>query len=392
MPGKISDFLKIKKNHALYKSIKNDGSIYAFTAKDTVWSLLEDDPTFVVPTPLTDNTTLLQELEDIIALKKVDTLSVALGLRRYNWTYGSVYDPYDAYDENLLRKQFYPERNPFYVVTDEYNVYKCLVSGGFSTSKPTSQSLTPVTLADGYTWKFMYSIPESLRLRFLTAMYIPVSSNTEFITNSSQELVSLAAISGTINRVEILTEGTGYTNGNVTIEADDPTGEGSGFVCVPTFDILTGAITDISVSNPGSSYSALTTIVITGDGAAASARPHVAPLNGHGYNVAYELGAFFTLVSVELDNADTTFFPYATTFRKVGLITDHKEDLTVNQYTQDYYYGPRHPDYEDAGLRASNPELFMKLREGTILYINYISKITRALNQKETIKCALETI
>ena len=51
---------------------------------------------------------------------------------------------YDSYDENLLRKFQYPETNPFYIMTDEYNVYKCLNNNSsISTEKPTGQFLIP---------------------------------------------------------------------------------------------------------------------------------------------------------------------------------------------------------------------------------------------------------
>ena len=61
-------------------------------------------------------------------------------------------------------------------MTDEYNVYKCLDNNNNATSlfKPVGTTVDPVTMPDGYMWKYMYSIPIALRNKFLTDTYMPV--------------------------------------------------------------------------------------------------------------------------------------------------------------------------------------------------------------------------
>ena len=70
------------------------------------------------------------------------------------------------------------EEAAFYVVTDEYNVYKCLDNNNNarSTVKPTGTALDPFETSDGYIWKFMYNIPINLRNKFYTDDHIPVVS------------------------------------------------------------------------------------------------------------------------------------------------------------------------------------------------------------------------
>jgi hypothetical protein len=100
----------------------------------------------------------------------------------------------------------------FYVVTDEYNVYKCLDNNnnGASTIKPTTTTVEPVKTSDGYLWKFMYSIPIALRNKFLTDDYMPV------ITALRDQFYS----NGQLQSIRIDQAGSGYTSGTITVQGD----------------------------------------------------------------------------------------------------------------------------------------------------------------------------
>jgi hypothetical protein len=104
------------------------------------------------------------------------------------------------------------EDSKFYVVTDEYNVYKCLDNNNNSPSvnKPIGTQILPIQLADGYVWKFMYSVPIALRQKFLTEDQMPV------ITSLTQQFYS----SGGIESVIIENVGTGYTAANLIVSGD----------------------------------------------------------------------------------------------------------------------------------------------------------------------------
>ena len=100
----------------------------------------------------------------------------------------------------------------FYVVTDDYNVYKCLDNNNNARSinKPTGTQLEPITTLDGYVWKFMYNIPINLRNKFYTDEYIPVVSalTNHFYSN------------GTIDNIFIANKGKGYTSAVVSVTGD----------------------------------------------------------------------------------------------------------------------------------------------------------------------------
>lgn len=81
------------------------------------------------------------------------------------------------------------ETAEFYCVTDDYNVYKCLFNNNNkpSTVRPTGTSDQVITLSDKYKWKYMYTIPLSLRNKFLTLSTMPVVTalNTQFYSAGS---------------------------------------------------------------------------------------------------------------------------------------------------------------------------------------------------------------
>ena len=104
------------------------------------------------------------------------------------------------------------EDSNFYVVTDDYNVYKCLDNNNNarSTIKPTGSQLEPIYTDDGYVWKFMYNIPINLRNKFYTDEYIPVVSA---LTNNFYS-------NGTVDNIFISNRGTGYTTAVVSVTGD----------------------------------------------------------------------------------------------------------------------------------------------------------------------------
>ena len=81
------------------------------------------------------------------------------------------------------------ETAEFYCVTDDYNVYKCIFNNNNQPSsvRPTGTSEQIITLSDGYKWKYMYTIPLSLRNKFLTLSTMPVTTalNTQFYSSGS---------------------------------------------------------------------------------------------------------------------------------------------------------------------------------------------------------------
>ena len=116
---------------------------------------------------------------DILFAKKVQNADVAMLARRIDWTTGTVYDQYDdalTTSHTASSGATTLSAANFYVLTDEFNVYKCLSNnfGGQSTVKPTGTGTEVFETADKYKWKFLFQIGSSDRTKFLSTEYLPV--------------------------------------------------------------------------------------------------------------------------------------------------------------------------------------------------------------------------
>jgi hypothetical protein len=129
-----------------------------------------------------------------------------------------------------------------YVLTDDFNVYKCLDNnnGAVSTYKPVGTVVDPVIMPDGYMWKYLYSIPIALRNKFLTDVYMPVVNSIRSQFYSGGEILN----------IRIDNQGQNYTFANISVSGDgyrksDPV-----------------LIDHMTISNSGTGYNGGATMVI----------------------------------------------------------------------------------------------------------------------------------
>ena len=345
---------------------ESESSTYVFIGRSHPWT---DDTA-----PPTPNNGIGEEVDawnDMIALKKVGTADVSHAIKRYDWTTNTIYSEYqqDVSSSNVstgtdASTNLYSSK--FYVMTDEYNVYKCIRTGRTlagtavaSTNKPTGTSATDlIETAEGgvggtgYLWKYMYTISASDTIKFVTNDFIPVKTlgaQTEIdgtYTNgginsqatddgSGQWDVENEAVDGAVDHVVITTPGTTYVNGAYPDVVID--GDGSGAKCIIT--VTSGALSSIvmegTVAEHGSGYTKAsidiasatqgagnTGISIGGNGSAV-AKVIINPKIGHGADPVQELGGNYVIVNTRLEFAEGSGdFPIDNDFRRIGLIQD----------------------------------------------------------------------
>lgn len=149
-------------------------NMYLFIGKPTAW---DDDTAPPTPTDSVANTHY-SNWRDMIAAKRITSSDVSHVIPRKNWTNNTSYFAYTHQANDLFSQDFY-------VMTDDYNVYKCLSNSdttatgtvaSTSTVKPTGTGTSIISTTDGYKWKFMYQISASDALKFVTPNYIPVNT------------------------------------------------------------------------------------------------------------------------------------------------------------------------------------------------------------------------
>ena len=269
--------------------------------------------------------------DDLLSAKKVTSSDVSYVIPRRNWTTGTVYDYYrHDYGNRITGTTTTQTANSgasslwdatFYVVTGDYNVYKCLDNNGgaASTVEPSGTSTSILTTGDGYKWKYMYSLSASQQVNFLS---------TDFMAVATNGTVSSAAVDGAVNIIKIKSAGSGAsvsgTHTNVPIRGDGSSGECS----VTTSG---GVVTAVTVTTPGTGYTYAyvrnADIVTAGatDLTGAELDVIIEPKGGHGFNAVKELGGYYVMLNTNFEGAETSNSGDFTTqndFRRIALIRD----------------------------------------------------------------------
>ena len=277
--------------------------------------------------------------DDMLAVKRIQSSDVAHGIPRRNWTSGKYYDAY-RHDYNGTTAGVNIDSGGgttpatlfdanFFVITDEYNVYKCLDNRNSansvvaSTTKPTGTSTSAITTADGYVWKYMYTISPADVIKFVSTDFIPVK---DLATNPgstdayyNQWLVEAAAVDGAINSIVVTNGGSSYASApTVTI-----IGDGTGATATATIDAGSGRVVSINITAAGTGYTYATVGIAGGSGSSAAATAIISPKGGHGVNAVEELGGFYVIMNVRLEYADGSGdFPVDNDYRRIMIIRD----------------------------------------------------------------------
>lgn len=207
----------------------------------------------------------LETRNDISYVKLVDSNDAAIVIRNIIWVSGIVYDMYDNYSTDFLSDNGASSIDAalFYIVTDEFNVYKCLFNnnGAASFVKPTGTSTEAIILSDNYVWKYMYTVPLTMRNKFVTSDYVPVINalTSQYYTNGA---ITSFVIDNKgykypncfiVDSISISSAGSGYVVGDI-IAFDDAPADGTNALAAITSVNGSGGVTGITLINPGAGY------------------------------------------------------------------------------------------------------------------------------------------
>lgn len=261
----------------------------------------------------------------LIAVKKIEDASFVVP--RYNWISGTTYS---QWDDKLTG---YPTTG-YYVLNSSNDVYICIQRGinnsgsaVASTVEPTGTLTTPFTTADGYTWKYLYSLANLELSRFLTANYFPalyVDSSDGSARQDTQAAIQAAAVDGEIASIAVINGGTGYvTAPTVTI-----TGDGSGAAATAT--VFGGSVVRIAMTNRGSGYTRANVSFSAGD---ATARAILPPAGGFGANPLNDLKADAVMFNARPQGAEGGAIPINQDFRQIGVFRNIKKLDTDSDFS-----------------------------------------------------------
>ena len=329
---------KFRINNALqfYESFSEDSATtyYLFIGRAHAWASDADVQGNTItegtdaspPTPNDDISSEFYNWDDMLGAKIIASTDVSYCIPRRNWTTGTTYDHYEhnissSNTANSGATNLFD--STFVVMNSSYGVYKCIEndSNTASTVEPTSTSNSIVTTADGYKWKYMYSLTSAETLNFMS---------TDFIHVSTDSTVTAAAVDGALDTIEVVAGGSSYnTSSGSTISAIPIRGDGSSGVCSVT--ISSGAISAATVTTAGTGYTfayirnadIIAATNAGGAGSGANLNVIIPPKGGHGKDAVKELGGFYVMINKSLTGAEgTSDIGVANDFRRIGLVRD----------------------------------------------------------------------
>lgn len=298
----------------------HETTLYAFIGRVTPWPD-EDNP----PVPAQDDYSIKQIFKDIIAAKLVTSSDISPVIRRIDWDSGKVYDYYVDTEDMLALDSNQDLIKEFYIRNRFDQIFKCLWNnnGGPSTVEPqflpgTFDNSFLVKTADGYKWKYMYSLDAGLKQKFFDSTWMPVPIDMD-PPNPKQTFAG----SGSIDVINITTTGQGYTSGGVTLTIN---GDGQFANGTPVVNTA-GYLYDVVMANTGTGYTYAEAVITPSSGFPSPNVPAVAivpvsPIGGHGQNPILELGCNHVMVAPEFIESENGNLATDFTYRQVGLLVD----------------------------------------------------------------------
>ena len=293
------------------------------------------------PTPADDVATEFYTWDQTIASKKIASTEINYAIPRRDWANSTTYD---MYEHNVSSSNTTTSGasniydSTFYFRTSDNRVYKVIDNNAgtaYSGSEPTSTSTSTFVLG-GYTLKYMYTISASNSNKFLTADFMPVTTDST---------VSAAATDGAIESL-VVTAGSSYTNGTYYAAVyGDGTSQGTSSGAVVRITVSGGAIvsfgltagTDTTINSAGAAYtygtvnlgssytfsdSDLSSVSSMGSGTGGAVAVVISPKEGHGNDAVNELGGHYVMLRATLTGAEADDVLAGNDFRNIAIITD----------------------------------------------------------------------
>lgn len=313
-------------------------SVYCFLGNINGW-----DDNNNPPIPGQTPREIKEVFKNMFVIKRILSNNVSPVIKRYDWSTGNVYDYYRDDVDILETNTDGSAKYNFYVKNRYDQVFKCLWNNNssVSTAEPYFEPGTYGTDdifygADGYKWKFIFTVDSGAKVNFMDSSWIPLPVG-EFAIGVQGDAQSTIG-SGAVEVINVTNGGSGYNPAIAEVKVTI-TGDGTG--ATATARVVGGVIQDIIVTNPGTDYTyanvTITSVspqgVVVGSGATAFAP--VSPIGGHGSDPTSELGSTNIMFVCEFNgsetnsNGQTGIIPTNITYYQVGLLINPSSKVTT---------------------------------------------------------------
>ena len=328
------------------------GGTSSATAKASTYRYATED---APPAPIDNQIEKAAVYDDIIAAKRITSTFARLVAPRYNWSL-STNPKFDMYRPNYSPTpggggaigvqtalgSSALSGSKYYVMNSNYEVFKCLYNGqtpanatGINATyepktSPTAgqgtyaNGLFSEGTANGYIWKYMYTLSTADVIAFLSSDFLPMGT-----------YAGPAAVDGAVH-IAVITDGGANMPANGTVYAPVD-GDGSGGIVKVTTS-AGGAISAVEMQAAGTGYTygnvrlvngnvysdvGLSNAVTIAANATGAVEVIMSPEGGHGADLAAEFFAKRVMTNIRLTYAEGSGdFPVDNDFRRIGIIQD----------------------------------------------------------------------
>lgn len=298
-------------------------SFYCFLASVDPWDN-DNEP----PTPRQDQQYIKQLMKNVFVMKKIQSGDISPVIQRIDWSSGTIYEYYrDDIDMTEIDEQGFLVRN-FYVKNKYDQVFKCLwnANGSQSISEPyfepgSYQTNNLYFGSDGYKWKYIYTVDNGLKVKFMDKSWIPVPIGIGYIPNpllNPDNLPTPPGI-GNIDVINVTNGGEGYDTSNAIVTVT-VTGDGTGATASAV--VANGSIQDIVVTNNGTNYSRANVTIQSTLGSNATAIAPTSPIGGHGLDPVSELGCSNVMLTCQFEGSENDYIPTDITYYQIGIVVN----------------------------------------------------------------------
>lgn len=219
--------------------------------------------------------------------------------------------------------------------TEIYKMYtnKQYISGGVIYPSPLSMyepfldigtfdNSLLITTADGYKWKYIFTLDKGQKERFSNPDYVPVLVDTESPPNSYTSVFGY----GSVDAVGVSNGGDGYIDGVDTVSIKI---NGDGFGANAVAYVVSNTIQDIILTDFGKNYTYANVSItpVVGDGSGAIAEVYPSPIGGHGFDPISEFGCDTLIITAQFEGSESGKIPTDITYNQIGLL--------LNPYAKD---------------------------------------------------------
>ena len=363
MAATVTEILKRNILTDLYDRTQNVGAVvgdsdrhYLAIGRSEEW-----DSDLQPPVPNPSKNEVLKFQASIQSMKLVPDVSYVVP--RYTWTAGNQYNAWDNdFNSNTVVSAAGDIRDPYYVITDDNNVYICIQQGKTTAGvvrnslfKPTDTSGDVFSAGDdGYFWRFLFNIGAAEARKFLTSQYMPVEkildsseggpATGDLSVSRLQQLgIQQNAVPGQIIGIAVDSGGRGYTTRpTITIQPISILGEtltpAQAYANISGDSV--GRITEVIMKADSTSafsfgqnyYDAA--IIVDGAGTGAKLRALITSDSGMGANPTRDLNSSAIMFNATLTGAENNDFTTTNDFRQIGIIRNPQKDSAQLQSFQ----------------------------------------------------------